>query len=411
MNHEIYSKIGKKFNSDLLYLLMCILAVLFVLWSFTGMWPWNSNAYNSYALQANSWIHGKLDLGQNYSHLELACYKGKYFVSFPPFPSVILVPFAFLFGTSTPDHLISLISISIGAIYTYQLLKETGKTNRSSFFWTLFLVIGTNVLFLSVNAWVWFFAQNLSFTLSMMAIYYGKKGKGVSSLFLWAASVGCRPFQAIYLPILLILLYQSLKEKDPDATMMNHIRKHLYWVIPPLVVAMGYMTLNYMRFDNPLEFGHNYLPEFLEASKGQFDLSYIASNVKSLFLLPTVAENGALQFPIFNGMSIFMISPIFVSYIIYLVYALLKPRIKIKSIQPLIIILVILHFLLLTAHKTMGGWQFGNRYTCDALPYLFYGLILLIPKNDKLEKYNYPLFFFGLTLNLVGTIAVYNNWI
>lgn len=193
--------------------------------------------------------------------------------------------------------------------------------------------------------------------------------------------------------------------------MMNHIRKHLYWVIAPLVVAMGYMTLNYMRFDNPLEFGHNYLPEFLEASKGQFDLSYIASNVKSLFLLPTVAENGALQFPIFNGMSIFMISPIFVSYIIYLVYVLLKPRIKIKSIQPLIIILVILHFLLLTAHKTMGGWQFGNRYTCDALPYLFYGLILLIPKNDKLEKYNYPLFFFGLTLNLVGTIAVYNNWI
>jgi len=32
-------------------------------------------------------------------------------------------------------------------------------------------------------------------------------------------------------------------------------------------------------------------------------------------------------------------------------------------------------------------------------------------KDDKLEKFQIPIAMFGFALNLVGTIAVYNNWI
>ena len=34
---------------------------------------------------------------------------------------------------------------------------------------------------------------------------------------------------------------------------------------------MGY---NLARFGNPLEFGHNYLPEFTRAADGQFSFAY-----------------------------------------------------------------------------------------------------------------------------------------
>ena len=47
-------------------------------------------------LQAQSWLEGRLDLGKDYPYLELAVFGGKYYVSFPPFPSYIMFPFAAL---------------------------------------------------------------------------------------------------------------------------------------------------------------------------------------------------------------------------------------------------------------------------------------------------------------------------
>ena len=87
---------------------LALLGTFWVIAAFTGQWPWQSNPYNSYALQTDSWLKGRLDLGQDYPWLELAIYQGKYFVSFPPFPSYVLIPFVMIFGANTPDHLIAL---------------------------------------------------------------------------------------------------------------------------------------------------------------------------------------------------------------------------------------------------------------------------------------------------------------
>ena len=73
---------------------LSVLAVLCAAAMFTGSWFTNKNGYPSFALQANAWLQGRLDLGQDYPWLELAIYEGKYFVSFPPFPSYVLLPFA-----------------------------------------------------------------------------------------------------------------------------------------------------------------------------------------------------------------------------------------------------------------------------------------------------------------------------
>jgi hypothetical protein len=91
---------------------LALLGTFWVIAAFTGQWPWQSNPYNSYALQTDSWLKGRLDLGQDYPWLELAIYQGKYFVSFPPFPS--------LFFTSayiqTPIMVIKIGAISQNAI-------------------------------------------------------------------------------------------------------------------------------------------------------------------------------------------------------------------------------------------------------------------------------------------------------
>ncbi len=386
-----------------------IFAAYWVVWAFTGMWPWTKNHYNTYTLQACRWLSGHLDLGQNYSHLEIAQFGGKFFCSFPPFPSYVMLPFAMVFGQNTPDGWIAVGVSILGAYYVFRLLKHYEKSNESAVFWTLFVTIGTNLIFVTVNGWVWFIAQNLCFTLSVMAIYYAVVGKGGWSLSFWAMSVGCRPFNALYAPILLVILYQGLKAKN--LTFGEMLRSYWKWAVGPLVIAISYMLLNYFRFGNILEFGHNYLPEFTEAEKGQFHWDYVKENWKLLWLWPKKNPQGVVQFPKFNGWAFYLVIPVFLSYAIYTVASFFKKQQKNILVRMLIPVTVLLHLLCLTAHKTMGGFQWGNRYVLDSLPYAFLGILLVMNKDDKLEKFQIPIAIFGMMLNVVGTIAVYNNWI
>ncbi len=376
------------FDTDVLTVFMCIFAVSLVIWGFSGNLPPAANPYNSYSLQAKSWLSGRLDLGQNYSHLEIAEYAGKYYISFPPFPSILLMPFVLLFGTNTPDTLISVIAAAIAGIYALKIAQIYIKDRYTPIFWSLFVTLGTNFVFVMTQGWVWFIAQTLAFALSMAAIYYAIINKRALSFFLWACAVGCRPFSALYLPVFIYIMRKN----------ETGFRDILKSFVPAVFMAAVYMLLNFMRFGNPLEFGHNYLPEFVNSEHGQFSFTYIPENIKNLLRFPSFSEGFAV-FPNFNGFAFFIAIPIFISYIVYFIKSK-KSRADIT-----LLLLLIINLLLLAAHKTMGGWQFGNRYTIDLLPFMYIGLLQFI-KNKPFPPANLPLLLFGLVLNVAGTISL-----
>ena len=378
-----------------------VLAVLFIIWTFTGKWPWLYQPYNSYVLQAQSWLNGRLDLEQNYQHLEIAVFNGKYYISFPPFPSYVMLPFVAL-GFDTCDGLIALISALLGAVYSFRILRLCGFEKDCSVFFSLMLTVASNWLFTAQSAWVWFIAQNMALTLSLMAKYYSLKGKAALSLALWACAVGCRPLQFFYLPILLYLLYDRFK----DEKLAVIIRKKWVCVIPMAVIALSYMILNFARFGNPLEFGHNYLPEFTEAEYGQFNIVYIFQNIISLIRLPKILFGGAWEYQAFNGTCMFLISPVFVSAVIYGVKGIFSKG-KDRKLVILIFVMAFIEILAITAHKTMGGSQFGNRYTNDILPMMLLLIGITLPKKDSISKFNYVLFFIGITVNVIGSVLYY----
>lgn len=423
-------------------LVLCMLSVYFVLWSFTGITPLKPNPYNSYALQAQAWLNGHLDLTENYSHLEIAEYNNKYYISFPPFPSVIMLPFVVVFGTRTPDHLITSIFGMIGAIYALKMAYLKNIKEHMAIFFVLFATVASNFLFVGTNGYVWFMAQTFSFSLSLAALYYALtddcKTHPLLSLLLWSFSVGCRPFQIVYFPLYIYLLFLKYHKIHPKAEFVPFLIEKWQWLIPPILVGLLYMLLNLLRFYNPFEFGHNYLPEFQEAK--QFDLSYILYNIKRLFRLPNL-QDGKLIFPKFDGVAFWLVSPIYVSYVYFglqkVSHILLNKNAYIdknsdstiniisdeqRPLQKkeaanfiksffLVTILVMIHILLLCSHRTMGGWHFGNRYTVDAIPYIFTLLLLFDAHHSKHKMINGILFMLGLCINIVGSIAVYNNWI
>lgn len=405
---------------DTVTVLLCVCMVHFILYGMTGKWPWMDDPYNSYALQAASWLEGRLDLGQNYEWLELAIFNGKFFVSFPPFPSYVLLPFAVFMGSNTPDNWIAFAAALIGAFYALRLCWHFFGVNRRAIFWSLFLYIGTNVIYITVNGWVWFIAQNLSLMFCLMSIYYACKKKGGWSLAFWACAVGCRPMQILYLPVLVYLLYKGLKEENPEDNFFTIIKKKWIWAIPTGLIAFSYMVLNYARFGKITEFGHNYLPEFTREEKGQFHIDYMSENIKKLLRLPELNENKVITFFNCDGNAIWIVTPIFLVFAICFIWVILKRKKVDLFLLYGIPILVIIHLLLLTAHRTMGGYHFGNRYPSDTLPFVLLGICCMmqgeksnysISGETVIERFSYVLFFMGLLFNVIGTVAYSNGWL
>lgn len=394
----------KEDRLNLITLCIAVFGIFFAIWTFTGTWPLAGQPYNSYILQAQAWLDGRLDLGQNYSHLEIAIFEGKYFISFPPFPSYVMLPFV-LVGFDKCDGLIALISALMGVVYAYKIFDHYGNGGNRGMLFALLLTIGSNWLFTGQIAWVWFIAQNMAFTLSLMAIYYALKGKGGLSLLFWACAVGCRPMQAFYLPVLLYLLYNNYKEQGME-NLWSKIKSKWKCVIPMAVIALSYMILNFARFGNPTEFGHNYLPEHTQSQYGQFHYVYILDNLKTLFRLPTISYKEPWEYQRFNGTNIFIISPIFISYTVYTIYALIKK----KGDRKLILLslgMIALEIIALTAHVTMGGSQFGHRYINDVLPLVYLTLATAMPEDSRYDKLNIILLLFGMAVNIGGSILYY----
>ena len=387
---------------------ICPLAFLIVLWvaaSFTGHWATEENPYRSYALQACAWLNGRLDLGKDYPWLELAIYEGKYYVSFPPFPSLVLLPFAAVLGTNTPDHWISLGFSMIGIIYAIRLYRAITGTYEMAEQYVLFLFLGNGYLFIALQGgWVWYMAQTMCFTFSLMSLFYAANKHIGRALAFLACAFGCRPMVVAYIPLILMLGTEK-------ASVKTWIRKG-YRLIPACMIIGFYLMLNAARFDNPFEFGHTHLPEFVRSTEGQFSLNYATKNFKQLFRLPqTGGEHGMLIYDTYDCMAFWLIDPIIVSFMVTWLYALTRKR-KACGLNLIIVPAAIcVHLMIVCCHKTMGGYQFGNRYIVDMLPYVFYGLITYKQGVGKAEWLNNPLFALGFSINLIGTVSTYNHWI
>ena len=382
-------------------------AVILIIQAVTGQWFFKAQPYNSYILQAQSWLEGRLDLGQNYEYLELAIYNGKYFVSFPPFPSYLMLPLVAL-GWDSCDGAIALASAIAGAVFSYRLAAEFIEDKKTALLMAALVTVGSNWLFTSLNAWVWFIAQNLAFTFTTAALFYALKGRAGVSFTLWACAVGCRPFQIIYIAVILYLLYSAYKKRAADMTILRMIRGHITAVIPACCIAVSYMILNYARFGSIIEFGHNYLPEFMRVDTGQFNIEYIKSNFGNLFRLPEISD-GKIEFQSADGFCMFIASPILISFFVYWFIAMINGTKEERLALACVMLLFWIHMISITAHKTMGGSHYGNRYVNDALPAVFAALCFAVQKYGRYRLLNVIPLACGTALNIYWTITYFKQ--
>ena len=104
------SRPGAAHAAALAGLLGCLALALLCYHDLAGGTLLVHNDYDSYALQAENWLHGSLGIenGENYPWLELAIFEGRYYQSFPPVPAVFLLPWVAAAGSAAgvPSNLI-----------------------------------------------------------------------------------------------------------------------------------------------------------------------------------------------------------------------------------------------------------------------------------------------------------------
>ena len=396
--------------------------------------------YDTYTLQAMAWRDGRTDLGKDYPWLELAVINddylkehgrddyesyreifggvnekvtapegSRYYVSFPPVPSVTMYILSFIFGAETPSALVSVFYTVTAFLFAILALRRLNVKTCDAIGVAAIGIFSSSAFFLACNKMtggVWFQAQTMALMFTMIAFYAIFSENKVTNYFSFAflaLAVGCRPFQILYF---VFLAYVIAKKYD------FKIFKTWTYYISPAVIGGCYMVYNYVRFKNPLEFGHNYLPEFMRMPDGQFGTVYLKENYKTAFLTFPETKDGALSFShfgfafyvsnvIFMALAVLLIAKIIIA-IYYYVAENEKP--VVSEIVPIAILILLLaaHLFLLMLHKTWGGWQFGSRYVVDLIPAAIVLMGLLSKSGDYKSQTKKMTIYVAPVINVVA---------
>lgn len=395
-----------------LAVLSIVLLILVYMATANGQNIFSHNYYDSYTRQALAWHEGKtyLDVEKNsVAYLELAFFEDKIYVSFPPVPSCIEFLFTPFFGQNTPNQALLYLYCIISGIALTGLFLRKHRT-AVAICYGLLCSVGTNLLGIVLFGGVWHEAQALSFMLCSLAVYLitsKRKLCWALSLLCAALAVGCRPFTVLFIPFLLHELYQKICMES--TTKAAVLKRFLLYLIAPAAVAVALMAYNYVRFRNPFEFGHNYLPEFTNAPNGQFHLSYLPENLIQIFSLPkfmwkeisflglSFSFPTQIEFNMYTASAFYLVNPIILVFMVFLLINGIQKKERIYAIGWLLAFLLFLVFTCM--HKTLGGCQFGARYFIDMIPYLaFY----LSKQKLKAGPGEWAFCIFSIVVNLYG---------
>src|SRR5579872_3327475 len=127
--------------------------------------------FNHYALLADAWLHGRQDLANGPPPYamgnDFAQFHGKTYISFPPLPAILMLPFVKLAGSPEAfrdgQFIVELAGIAPAVLFlVLEKLRRTGRSPRSerqNLALSLLYAFGTVYFFTAVEGTVWFAAM------------------------------------------------------------------------------------------------------------------------------------------------------------------------------------------------------------------------------------------------------------
>ncbi|HEX8113708.1 MAG TPA: hypothetical protein VF516_38515 [Kofleriaceae bacterium] len=336
------------------------------------------------------------------------------YVSFPPFPAVIMLPGAALAGRAANDVLPTVLVAALIlplALLALRRLSRAGLSVRSlgdDLWLVAALAFGSVLWFSAVQGKVWFTAHVVGVALALIYAWASIEAAHpvVAGLALGAAAL-TRTAMAFMVPLLVCEAWRMCGgalawRADRRAMLRALARPLIRFAVPLAGFAIAGMVFNQVRFGSPTEFGHSYLQVRQQALIEQYGLAshhYLARNLAVAFtLLPEL-----LPYPPYvrisgHGLALWFTTPVLV--------VLLWPRERGPLHRPLwlCVAAVALPSLL---YQNSGWLQFGYRFSLD---YLVLLILLLAVGGRPLTRTVKALIIAGIVINLFGAVTFYRAW-
>jgi hypothetical protein len=382
------------------YLLLCL--------AFFAMMPRSRlsshSPHNHYSLQAAAWLDGRLDLGgpppAYTGNNDFAQYDGKYWVSFPPVPAVIMLPLVAAAGSPerVRDAAVFAWLAPIGPVLLFLLferlrrLERSQRSQRHNAWLALLFGLGTVYWFSAVQGSVWFGGHVVSVGLlcGYLLCSVDARHPALAGLLL-ALAFGTRPTMALALPFFALELWQS-KHEEPAQL----LRRALAFVLPAAAVVALLMWHNDVRFGDPTEFGHRMLAIAWRKridEWGLFSFRYLRRNLGVVLgSLPQYSAEHGLRIS-GHGLALWLTSPFFL-------WALWPKRAGVTYWAAALSLLAMAATVLL--YQNTGWVQFGYRFSNDFAPLLF---VMLVVGGRRLSLPFWLLAAFSIGLNGFGALT------
>jgi hypothetical protein len=364
-----------------------VTTLLFALIAPSSLWT-SHTAFNHFALLADCWLDGRLGLaGKPPSYAagnDFAYAFQRWFIVFPGFPAVLLLPVVWLLGGAehVADGAVFLLLAGLApsglylTLHRIQRAKITELSPAAMLVWPVLYAVGSVYFFTAVQGTVWFAAHVVT------AI--------ATCFFLWASIEAKRPFVAglmlsavfatrtplVCLGAFFCFEFYRMTFKTSTSVRIDTVAtlRRLAWFGLPVVVTGALLALNnYERFGEFTEFGYRYLTVAWQTRIEQWGLlgyHYLARNLGILLSSLPYVTHGAegVSFQINgHGLALWVTSPFYLW--------LLWPKQRTVLHRALYVTLPLVMWPSLF-YQNSGWLQFGQRFSNDYAPLLFVLLAL-----------------------------------
>jgi hypothetical protein len=347
--------------------------------------------YNHYALLADAWLHGRQFLpggpppyAMNNDFVE---FQGKTYISFPPLPAMLMLPFVKLSGSAENfrdgQFIIWLSGLAPAFLFlVLEKLRRSGRAPRKeseNLVLSLLFAFGTVYFFTAVEGTVWYAAMVVAAAASAVYVLCALDAE---QPLLAGAMIGClylsRP-PAIWISLLFALEALRVSRDALGRLDLGALARRYAVFAAPILVAFAFVAwTNWSRYGrpSPFYFDHEYLSVAWRsrmARWGMLNYHFLAKNLgvslTSLPWLPPPDAQASFGAPFKvneHGLALWFTTPLYLW--------LLWPRRWTRSATWLYTVAALsaaLPAVMDLLYQNSGWRQFGYRFSNDYSVVLF----------------------------------------
>ena len=390
--------------------------------------------YNHFAHLADAWLHGRQDLrggAPGYAaNNDFAVFDGKTFISFPPFPAILMLPVVWLAGSPEnfrdAQFIVWLAGIGPAVLFlVFEKLRRTGRSARTeaeNLQLALLFAFGTVYFYTAIQGTVWFAAHVVGIGLTALFVLFALDlerpvlaGLMLGCMFLTRTTTLLLGAFFVFELIRVSYTRRSLEPLPSSGTLEERLRitfkgvdwkwaasRVLLFALPVTGALLLASWMNYTRFHDPRPwaFGHEYLTVGWQARIrrwGLFSYHFLPRNLGVMLASlpwrfpPGEPLAGRPPFVISgHGVALWFTTPLYFwllrpSRVTYLTWAA-----GVAALGPLVMNLL---------YQNSGWFQFGYRFSNDYAVMLF---VMLAIGVKRMGRVFWMAALWAIAWNLVG---------